>query len=105
MNCSHVIRVYSYALGSRRHPMKSVLRIALLVSMGFSAYEARHVAVAQGVGVQKSPPVLGLTLTEPADGRVVISVVEPGSPAAKAGLRKGDIVTSINDMRIGRAAE
>jgi serine protease Do/serine protease DegQ len=36
---------------------------------------------------------------------VIISAVEPGSPAARTGLRRGDIITSANRKNIKSIAE
>ena len=43
-----------------------------------------------------------------ADGRIEVSYVIPGSPAADAGIRQGDIISTIDDytfIRIGQAQE
>jgi len=37
--------------------------------------------------------------------RVVVAAVEAGSPAASAGLRKGDVVESVDGLPVGSAAE
>jgi membrane-associated protease RseP (regulator of RpoE activity) len=47
--------------------------------------------------------VLGVSLQE-SDGRVSVTAVMPGSPAAKAGLRVGDQIRYVGDQRI-RTAE
>ncbi len=44
--------------------------------------------------------VLGITLGEPAEGGVTVSDVNDNGPAAKAGLRGGDIVVSIDETAI-----
>src|SRR5947209_7871346 len=43
-----------------------------------------------------SPGYLGVSLTTEADGKLVISGVETNSPAAKAGLQVGDVVTKLD---------
>ena len=74
-----------------------------------------------GIAGQTVPLLRKLLLTYrlPADSGVLVSHVEPGSPAAHAGLREGDIIVSFDDQatvrietlhraltadRIGRAA-
>jgi len=54
-------------------------------------------------------PVLGVTLaSEGRDGPVegaTIDAVTPGSAAADAGLRAGDVITAVNDENLGAASE
>ncbi|MEX2120898.1 MAG: PDZ domain-containing protein [Pirellulales bacterium] len=45
-------------------------------------------------------PALGVNLREDARGGVEIARVEPGSPAAEAGLRPGDQILTINGQRV-----
>jgi S1-C subfamily serine protease len=47
---------------------------------------------------------LGIELTEE-DGKVLITGIAPDSPAAKAGLQKGDIVLRIGDTAVEGRAE
>ncbi len=46
---------------------------------------------------------LGVSLRE-SDGRVTVIAVLPGSPAARAGLRNGDVIRYVGDQRIATAA-
>jgi serine protease Do len=54
-----------------------------------------------GIAVQTITPGLAAGLKLPIDGGVIISDVEPGSPADSAGLKIQDIITSID----GRSAD
>jgi len=54
------------------------------------------------IGIQYSPlsPRNAVALGLPAAAGIQISAVVPGSPAAQAGLRIGDVVTKLNDQQI-----
>jgi len=54
-----------------------------------------------GIAVQTITPSLAAALKLPLEGGVIISDVEPGSPADRAGLKVQDIITSID----GRSAD
>jgi serine protease Do/serine protease DegQ len=58
-----------------------------------------------GVGMQDLTPELAKTLGATIRSGVALSNVVPESPAAKAGLRVGDIVTSINGRAVRGSAE
>ena len=47
----------------------------------------------------------GVNFDSSLDKGVVISYVEPGSPAANAGLQIGDVVIELNDVEVGSMAE
>ena len=53
-----------------------------------------------GVHAQTITPVLAEALGLPVDEGVILADVAPGSPAAKAGLRPADIVTSLDGKRM-----
>ncbi len=56
--------------------------------------EVRQVWV--GVRVQELTPVLAEYLGMPGPTGVIVSFVEPGSPAADAGVRRGDVILAVN---------
>jgi len=53
-----------------------------------------------GVSVQDLTPDLAQAFNIPADQGAVIAQVSPGSAAARAGLKEGDVVLRINDRTI-----
>lgn len=53
-----------------------------------------------GVQVQTLTPDLAQAFNMPGQKGAVVSMVMPNSPAAKAGLKVGDIITKINDQAI-----
>jgi serine protease Do len=60
--------------------------------------------------VEEKPPLLGLALTDAnpqqrarLGGDVIVEGVEPGSPAAKAGIAPGDVLESIGDEPVDDA--
>jgi len=55
--------------------------------------------VAPRPGASVSPPCFGVSLT----GAGVVAAVEPGSPAAAAGLRQGDDITAIGGQAVSGA--
>jgi len=58
-----------------------------------------------GIGIQDLTPELARAFDIKAQGGAVISQVEPGSPADKAGVQAGDVVTGINDKPIPDASQ
>lgn len=58
-----------------------------------------------GLGIQELTPEIARRLDmESTDGVVVVQVA-PGSPAAEAGIRRGDVVRSVNQKRINSTQE
>jgi serine protease Do len=54
------------------------------------------------IGIRYTPltPRAAVALGLPAAAGIRITAVDPGTPAAQAGLRAGDIVTKFNDQQI-----
>ena len=48
---------------------------------------------------------IGYSTTDPINGRPIIEIVRTGSPAAKSGLKSGDLITQINGQSIQRIAD
>jgi serine protease Do len=53
-----------------------------------------------GIHVQEIPAVLAESLELESTDGVIVASVEEGSPADRAGLRRGDVITKIGDERI-----
>jgi hypothetical protein len=65
---------------------------------------ALHLVV--GASLQAQPPSvppsgIGVALEQAPDGRLVITRVLPGSPAANAGLAPGDVVVAVDGVAVG----
>ncbi|MEQ4303385.1 trypsin-like peptidase domain-containing protein [Plantactinospora sp. B6F1] len=75
------------------------------IGVGFAipSNKARAIAEALQRGEKVSHPSLGVQVTPAENGGALISGVVPGSPAAKAGLQQGDVVTQFGDKKIGDA--
>lgn len=58
-----------------------------------------------GVGIQDLTPELAAAFNIEARGGAVVSQVEPGSPADKAGVQAGDVVTGVNGKRVSDASQ
>ena len=58
-----------------------------------------------GVLIQPVDPPLAKALGLPAAQGALIGQVEPGSAAAKAGLREGDVITRVEQAEVRRSAE
>ncbi|GIG85950.1 trypsin-like peptidase domain-containing protein [Plantactinospora endophytica] len=75
------------------------------IGVGFAipSNKARAVAEALQRGEKVSHPSLGVQVTPAENGGALVGGVVPDSPAAKAGLQQGDIVTQFGDKKIGDA--
>jgi serine protease Do len=58
-------------------------------------------------GEMLKPGLLGIgySTTDPINGRPLVEIVRTGSPAAKSGLKSGDLITQINGQSIQRIAD
>jgi putative serine protease PepD len=70
------------------------------VGFAISANKAKNVAEQLIAGEKVSHPYLGVSVGNGENGGAVISQVSAGSPAEKAGLKVGDVVTKINDRAV-----
>jgi serine protease Do len=61
---------------------------------------ARQPTAFLGVQAQELTPEMKKQLGINVDKGVLITSVMPGTPAANAGLRQGDVITSVNDQQI-----
>ncbi|GGK17596.1 hypothetical protein GCM10010124_07670 [Pilimelia terevasa] len=75
------------------------------IGVGFAIPSNRAKAVAEQIksGQKVSHPFLGVDLADAEAGGALIGSVAAGSPAAKAGLLKGDIITEFGGRKIGKA--
>jgi serine protease Do len=53
-----------------------------------------------GIGYEDLTPQIAAQLRVPARDGIVVMQVEPGTPAATAGIRRGDIITGLGDTRV-----
>jgi S1-C subfamily serine protease len=74
------------------------------VGFAISSNTVRQVAERLASGGKVSHPYLGVALTDGNGGATASSVVS-GSPADKAGIKKGDVVTAIDGRSIGSSNE
>jgi putative serine protease PepD len=70
------------------------------VGFAISANKAKSVADQIIKGGHVSHPYLGVSVQNAESGGAQVEQVQPGSPAAKAGLQVGDVITKINDRPI-----
>ncbi|GAA2702996.1 trypsin-like peptidase domain-containing protein [Micromonospora olivasterospora] len=72
------------------------------IGVGFAipSNKAKDVASKLQRGEKVSHPSLGVSVTAAENGGAVVASVTPGSPAEKAGLRQGDVITRFGDTVI-----
>ena len=72
------------------------------IGLGFAIPidEAKRVADALVAGKKVEHAVLGVQVGDAPDGGAVIGSVSPGSGAAEAGVREGDVITKVGDRTI-----
>jgi serine protease Do len=58
-----------------------------------------------GVGIQEVDPELATALKLPSSGGVLLSDVRPGTPAAAAGLKRGDVVLKLDGRPVTSAGQ
>jgi putative serine protease PepD len=75
------------------------------VGFAISANKAKSVTDTLIKGEKVSHPYLGVQISNSDTGGARIERVEPGSPAEKAGLKAGDVVTKIGDRPIKGAED
>ncbi|MFU8852690.1 trypsin-like peptidase domain-containing protein [Micromonospora sp. SL1-18] len=72
------------------------------IGVGFAipSNKAKNVAEKLQRGEKVSHPSLGVSVNAAEDGGALVAAVVPGSPAEKAGLQRGDVVTKFGDKVI-----
>jgi predicted metalloprotease with PDZ domain len=74
---------------------------ALLVAAGaYSLVSLIGSGSSSSVAAARPTPWLGVNMETLPVNRVMIAAVTPGSPADRAGLGPGDVITAINDRRV-----
>lgn len=58
-----------------------------------------------GVQIQDVTPQIARALGLPEAGGALVAAVEPGSPAAEAGIAPGSVITAVGDARVERALD
>lgn len=72
------------------------------IGVGFAipSNKAKNVAEKLQRGEKISHPSLGVSVNAAEDGGALVAAVTPGSPAEKAGLQRGDVITKFGDKVI-----
>lgn len=90
-----------------RRPGRRHVRVALLIALfalivAGAAYGLSGIVGSSHGGAAQGEAWLGLEVVAPpvGGGLVAIAQVEPGSPAERAGLRPGDVITEIGGVPV-----
>jgi pimeloyl-ACP methyl ester carboxylesterase len=83
----------------------SLLPDEVVSTFDFVAWDPRGVGGSGPKIIGPAQPFVGLGLESGESGGAEIAEIKPGSPAAKAGLVKGDIITKVSDRVIGTASD
>lgn len=78
-----------------------VAAIALLVAGAAWGLSALVGGSGNGDSATAGSPWIGLRMESLANGTVIVSSVDPGSPADAAGLRVGDVITQVQSRPVG----
>lgn len=72
------------------------------IGVGFAipSNKAKNVAEKLQRGEKISHPSLGVSVNGAEDGGALVAAVTPGSPAEKAGIQRGDVITKFGDKVI-----
>ncbi|UQU65978.1 trypsin-like peptidase domain-containing protein [Couchioplanes caeruleus] len=72
------------------------------IGLGFAIPSDKVTTVSKALmkGEKVSHPALGVSVTEAEGGGAVVSAVNPGSAAAKAGIEQGDVITAVNGKTV-----
>jgi putative serine protease PepD len=75
------------------------------IGVGFAIPSNKVKSVADQLikGGKVSHPFLGVSVTEATNGGALVQSVTANSPAAKAGIKEGDVITKLGDKAIGNA--
>jgi serine protease Do len=66
---------------------------------------ASEKAEAYGLEVQELTPEVAEQLGLDDEDGILVTGIEPGSPAAEAGLRQGDVILQVNQEEVGRLSD
>ena len=70
------------------------------VGFAISSNKARAVTDALIAGKKVPHPYVGVSIEDDSGGGAMIRQVAPGSPAAEAGIKEGDVITKVGDRVI-----
>lgn len=92
------------AIATLSNPSAGTQSGSIGVGFAIPVDEARQVAAALLAGRRPTHAVLGVEVTDAPDGGgALVTAVSPGGPAAKAGLRSGDVIISFAGIAIDSA--